>query len=206
MTTKALVFDVETTDMWSNIAAEDHPNQPWPAQYAAQVVDLDTWEVLAQCSYFLALPDGVTVAEGAAKVTGITTEKCRDAGYPPRLVSATHSNLVAKADVLVGHNLEFDYRVMWLLQKRLAPNEPQRMFGKAQICTMKMSAPIVKLPPTERMRKFKPEIPFKAPKLSEAYEFVTAKPLDGAHDAMVDVQACATVLRYLVENGHVKDF
>ncbi|MFP6639371.1 MAG: 3'-5' exonuclease, partial [Myxococcota bacterium] len=44
---------------------------------------------------------------------------------------------------------------------------------------------------------------FKWPTLAEAYEHFSGQPLQGAHDALVDSEACLTVFRGLVETGAV---
>jgi DNA polymerase III subunit epsilon len=61
--------------------------------------------------------------------------------------------------------------------------------GGAAECTQALSTPILKLPPTEKMLRagFRKN---KSANLGEAYQFFTGRPLQGAHSAMVDVDAC----------------
>jgi DNA polymerase-3 subunit epsilon len=63
--------------------------------------------------------------------------------------------------------------------------------GKAE-CTQRLATPILKLPPTDRMKAAK-RFHYKSPNLGEAYQHFTGQPLEGAHNAMVDVRACAAV-------------
>ena len=67
---------------------------------------------------------------------------------------------------------------------------------KPLFCTMEAAAPIVNLPPTERMLAAGFNKP-KAPKLEEAIRFFFDESLDGAHDAMVDVIACRRIYFHL---------
>ena len=52
--------------------------------------------------------------------------------------------------------------------------------------------------PTERMRAAGRNHP-KTPNLGEAYQHFTGNALDGAHDAMVDVNACIAIYRAMTE-------
>ncbi len=68
-----------------------------------------------------------------------------------------------------------------------------------QYCTQEASAPIVNLPPTERMIAAGRNHP-KSPQLGEAYEHFTGEKLEGAHDALVDVLACKLIFDKLTES------
>ena len=61
---------------------------------------------------------------------------------------------------------------------------------------MTSAAPIVNLPPTDRMRAAGRTGP-KSPKLSECVQHFFSEEMIGAHDAMVDVRACARVFFHL---------
>jgi DNA polymerase-3 subunit epsilon len=71
--------------------------------------------------------------------------------------------------------------------------------GKA-ICTARLATPIMKLPPTAKMRAAGRHHP-KTANLGEAYLHFTGKPLEGAHDAMVDVLACTEVYFAIKDRG-----
>ncbi|MFO1465834.1 MAG: hypothetical protein U1F35_05245 [Steroidobacteraceae bacterium] len=59
-------------------------------------------------------------------------------------------------------------------------------------CTQKLATPILKLPPTARMRAYGRHH-YKSANLGEAYQHFTGKPLENAHSAMADVRACMAV-------------
>jgi DNA polymerase III subunit epsilon len=63
---------------------------------------------------------------------------------------------------------------------------------KPLFCTMEASAPIVNLPPTERMVAAGFNKP-KPPKLEECIKHFFKEDLKGAHDAMIDVSACRRI-------------
>jgi DNA polymerase-3 subunit epsilon len=63
-------------------------------------------------------------------------------------------------------------------------------------CTCESAKPIVNLPPTDRMRMAGFNGP-KPPKLEECMMHFFGEQLTGAHDAMVDVLACARIYHHL---------
>lgn len=63
--------------------------------------------------------------------------------------------------------------------------------GKAE-CTQILSTPILKLPPTPKMIAARRNH-HKSANLGEAFRFFAGRDLDGAHNALVDVNACMAV-------------
>ena len=55
----------------------------------------------------------------------------------------------------------------------------------------------MKMPPTEKMLRSRYRDQFKAPKLAEACRYFFGEDLVGAHDALVDVRACARLYFHL---------
>ena len=101
------------------------------------------------------------------------------------------------SDLRIGHNEKFDARILRiaLMRHGTRPQEEADAWkaGAAE-CTQALSTPILKLPPTPKMiaagRRH-----HKSANLGEAYRYFTGKTLEGAHSAMVDVQACLAVYR-----------
>ena len=104
------------------------------------------------------------------------------------------ADLLGVADTLVAHNIQFDADVLDIAYLRLR-GRPKSEPG-TRFCTMEAAAPIVNLPPTERMIATGFNKP-KAPKLEECIKHFFGETLDGAHDALVDVRACARVYFHL---------
>ena len=62
---------------------------------------------------------------------------------------------------------------------------PNRLGDRKEFfCTMRAMTNVVKIPSPRG---------YKWPKLSEAYRFLFNRDLEGAHDAMADVRACAEI-------------
>jgi DNA polymerase III subunit epsilon len=182
-----LFFDTETTGLvHRQLAAEDH-RQPDVVQLAALLTD-ENERTLASMNVLV--KPGKAIEPGAAKAHGITQSDAEKYGLTPAEAFAMFGTLVEKADVLVAHNLSFDALVMragW--HKTFGLDLRDRLQGKRAFCTMRAMTPVTKiLGPRAKHRT-----DWKWPKLSECIEFFFAEELIGAHDAMVDVRACARV-------------
>ncbi len=195
-----LFFDVETTGLppfrgcqWS------HPDMPHLVQLAAILVDPETDVEMATVSV-LVRPDKWEIDERIAELTGISHEMATTAGVSEWSAAMMFAALLRAAKRVIAHNIEFDLLMLGAALHRAAKRSPHmriasldNMLGeREQVCTMKLSLPVLDLPPTEKMVAAGFNKP-KPPKLEEAYQFFKGEPLIGAHDALVDVRACREV-------------
>lgn len=187
-----LFFDTETTGLPDKRAPITAPHQPHIVQLAAILTDDDGTE---RASLNLIVDPGVSIPKGASDVHGITDDIALRFGVTPAAAAMAFRSMAERADKLAAHNIGFDRLLVGILLKRVGA---AFSFTGESYCTMEASAPVVNLPPTERMVAAGIDKP-KAPKLSEAYRHFFGKELEGAHDALVDVRACRDV--YLVLNG-----
>ena len=187
---KVLVFDTETTGMVEWKQPPEHPGQPDLVQLGMLLVDVGDWSVRCSHSLLVQLADGVTIDPGARAAHGISEEDCARFGIAPTVACALFNQLCMQADAIVAHNMSFDQSIMRTALYRIG-NKPDRTAGKRLICTKDESTDVLKLP-----GKFKS---YKWPTLAEAYRFYTGNEIEGAHDALVDTEACLAILRGLVE-------
>lgn len=179
-----VVFDCETSGF----------SESRLLQLGVLLVDGD-YNVQMQAS-LLVRPDGWKIEEGAAKVHGISQEKAEKLGLPVDVVLGVLCALVGKADLVVGHNLDFDMGIVGgELRKSRWPE-----IKKAQECTMRMMTPVCRIPPTEKMKKAG-RSGYKSPKLIEAYRYAFGEEFVGAHDALADCVATLRVWRWLKEGA-----
>ncbi|WP_434627541.1 3'-5' exonuclease [Chromobacterium sp. CV08] len=187
-----LFYDTETTGLPNWSAPSDDPSQPHVTQLAAELVDEDSGEVLDSMD-MLIQPDGWTIPDDVAELTGITTERAAEFGVPLAQAMEAFLKLWAQVERRVGHNETFDARMIRIELMRLYGDErADEWKAGASFCTCSNSTKLVNLPPTEKMlaagkKNAKP------PTLAEAYEFFTGQRLEGAHNAMVDVAGCRAV-------------
>lgn len=186
-----LFFDTETTGFFQPKIPIDHIDQPHIVQIAAELCD-DNGAPVSGFN-FIVNPN-VPIPVRASDVHGITTERAKMLGVSTAFALAAFEHLLNKADLLCAHNVKFDQGVINVARARRAgQNDP---ITTALFCTMEEAAPIVNLPPTDRMIAAGLNKP-KAPKLEECIQHFFGETLVGAHDAMIDVRACARVFFHL---------
>lgn len=188
-----LFFDTETTGFALPKRPADDPKQPHTVQLAAQLVT-PAGIIMGGFSTIIALPEGVEVPEKPASIHGISTETANTYGTTKARALQMFEHLLKRADKVVAHNKDFD---LTMLRVEAARVRPQFSFdGKKQICTMEAAKPIMNLPPTPKMRAAGFSGP-KAPRLEECIKHFFGEELIGAHDAMIDVEACRRVYFHL---------
>lgn len=182
-----LFFDTETTGKANFKCAPNHPSQPRIVQLAALLIGDDGEEHGA--INVIIKPEGCTIPSEAAAIHGITTEKALACGVPIVSALSVFSNLLHLADLLVAHNIDFDDLVVSSDLTRLPNAGAQKCFERmgtiGKFCTMKSTTQICRLPGNYG--------DFKWPKLTEAHKHLFGTDIEGAHDAMNDVRACARV-------------
>lgn len=195
MDNAAIFFDTETTGLpdWSQ--PSEAPHQPHIVQLAAQLVNLDTRHVISSMDVIIR-PDGWTIPQETTDVHGITNEMAMDLGVPEASAVEMFMGLWGNR-LRIAHNEQFDARIMRIALMRFFGEERADEFKAGpRECTMRLSSPILNLPPTENMRGGR-----KNPNLREAYKFFTGQDLVNAHSASADTDACKAVY-FAIKNEH----
>ena len=188
-----LFFVTETTGFLQPGSPLDHSSQPHVVQLAAQLCD-DTGAIHA--SFSLIVDPGVPIPDRVAAIHGITNERAALYGVKPATALGMFAHLYDRAELLVAHNIKFDIGILDVAHARHRPTAG--LMNKSTFCTMERATPVLKLPPTPKMLAAGNNRP-KVPKLEECIRHFFDEPLDGAHDAMVDVIACRRVFFRLRE-------
>lgn len=194
----AIVYDTETSGLPLYHDPSEDPRQPHIVQLAAQLVDLDTRIVIDQMDCIIR-PDGWVIPPDVSAIHGITTERAMDEGIPEEEALERFWAMWAFRH-RIAHNESFDQRIVRIGLKRyfdvrdpsleLQPSD-QWKAGSTE-CTAKMTTKLCNLPPTDKMRAARRNYP-KTPKLTEAYLHAFGRPMEGAHNAMADVEGCKAV-------------
>lgn len=193
----ALFYDTETTGLPLFKEPSEHPGQPHIVQLGAVLVDLDSRTVHSTLDVIVK-PEGWTVPDEVATIHGITHDLALAVGVPEAEAVGMLLAMWQRADCRIGHNEPFDARIVRIALMRHFPacegETPWADVWKAGTakCTQQISTPILKLPPTEKMKKAG-FLKHKSANLGEAYAHFMGKPLEGAHSAIVDVRACMDV-------------
>jgi DNA polymerase-3 subunit epsilon len=189
-----VTFDTETTGLPNFKAPHDHPSQPDIVQLAAVMHDENRREV--GCINLI-INTGKSIPDEAANVHGITSEMAARYGCPSVEALKMFDRFISKAKEIVAHNISFDLKLLKTAYARAGMMHAyQKLQVMPQTCTMQLSTPIVNLPPTPKMRAAGFNNP-KAPRLEECVKHFFNEDLEGAHDALIDVRACARVYYHL---------
>jgi DNA polymerase-3 subunit epsilon len=197
-----LFFDTETTGLYNFRLQPEHPDQPMLVQLGMLACD-DDGRVRSEISV-LVNPRREISAEAQA-VHGIDSDLAANLGMPTESALRLFRFYWSRADRIVAHNIVFDMTVMRSLWARFDGTSPgQHGSGDLpdEICTMNAAAPVLDLPPSERMVKAGKTGP-KPPRLEECVKHFFGETLEGAHDALVDTRACRRVYLHLKREGHL---
>lgn len=184
---KLLIFDTETTGLpKSREPAIRGPNN-WPhlVSIAWTLVDTSNYEPIISES-FIVKPQWAIPADSTA-IHGITQEKANAEGLP--LSTVIEKFLEIPHDVMIAHNMDFDYNVLvnaiiWDLNLGTLPD------FKRRFCSMEAMRNIMQIP-------FANGRGFKSPKLVELYAYVVNKPIQAQklHDARYDTLLLAEIIK-----------
>lgn len=157
-------------------------------QLGAQILDRE-FRVRAEANLLVQWTEPYEMHPKAQEAHGISRETAQTFGVPPAVVVEVLSQMAARAQTLVCHNLDFDKKIIENLAQRISGPNP--LAGLKPYCTMRAMTPICDIPRAGGGTKW--------PTLQESHRFVAGFDFDGAHDAMADVRACARVFQWLQE-------
>lgn len=190
-----LFFDCETNGL--------------PKDYKASYTDVDNWPRVVSLAWILADMDANIIEQNCSLIkpvgweipeekfwidNGYNTQDSIDNGVPIKGVLENFMAAKMQAAILVGHNLNFDHRIVWaeIIRAGLQPRS-----GMIKICTMMSSTKHCAIPQVGRKG-------LKWPKLEELYKVLFGKGFDGAHDAAADIMATKDCFFELVKRGVIE--
>jgi len=208
----ALVFDVETTGLLPKYNGAPLSEFPNIIQFSFILYDTD--KLVIEKIYNKYIKTDAVIDAKITEITGITREIVDSQGIHVCQALQEFFHAYMEADtILVGHNLEFDMKMVlaesarWGLNLiidtfeehcRMGNNDPKKLFDMSNpnfYCTMMHGIELCRL---ERTNSRGPYL--KQPKLSELYQhiFETDAP-EGLHNSLIDVFTC---LRCYMDMGH----
>ena len=173
-----LFFDTETTGLPKNYKALASDLENWPrlVQLAWQVYGEE--ELVSERS-LIVKPEGFEIPGAASAIHHVTQERALTEGIPLLDALQEFREALEPCELLVAHNLDFDVKIVGAEFLRVGLEFPQ-IEG---YCTKLQGTDLCKLP-----GKFG----YKWPTLQELHIFLFGKGFEAAHDALVDVKACAS--------------
>jgi DNA polymerase III subunit epsilon len=180
---KILFFDTETTGLPIWKEPSDDLGQPHIVDIACELWDGDT------CieSYESLVDIGAPIPPEMTDIHGITDEMVQVDGNEPDVVLTNVMALIKQADILAGHNISFDIRMLRIMAARVSGEKWENLLPT--FCTMRKSTNIVKaIGPKARHPQ-----DWKWPTLGEAHTHFFGEVHSDAHRAMTDCIAARKV-------------
>jgi DNA polymerase III epsilon subunit-like protein len=142
------------------------------------------------------IPQHIVIPQECVQIHGITQEKCQTEGNLLYDVLRNFHVKVKQADYIIGHNLEFDVKMLIVELYRLKEEtgndeaydrmidyfEQGKQFNSKCFCTMKNTADLCKLENPNKKGK-----QYKYPKLSELHKHLFSYEPKNLHNSLFDV-------------------
>lgn len=193
---KILVFDTETTgkiDKYIDLS-ETH-RQPYIVQFSYAMYDTDKNTLIINDN-IIKIPKNVVIPVECINLHSINQEKSQTEGIRLYTVLSEFFVKVKEADYIIGHNLEFDVKMLIIefhrLKEQCADDEPyeriidyfekSNQFNSKCFCTMKNTVDICKLENTNNKSKG-----YKYPRLSELHNHLFSYEPKNLHNSLFDV-------------------
>ncbi len=181
-----LFFDTETTG--ANKARDRTVQLAWI------LANESGREINKRC--FIIKPSGFRIPSAASEIHGISTEQAYSEGEDLEYVLSEFLEALDEAHVIVAHNIDFDIAILRNDLSELGLNDP--FSEKDRICTMRASTAWCRIPHSNGRSGFK------WPKLEELHYRLFGEYIDGAHDALVDVEATKRCFFELIVIGVIE--
>lgn len=162
----------------------------------------ENWNEIDSKQFDVLMNPGVPIPKQASDIHGKTDELVKDAPSFKESIGdflrSAHS-----ADVIVGHNVQYDFNVLkWELERTWKSEEKREAyldsFWQKTLCTMLPSTILCKIP-HPKFRNL-----YKWPKLQELHQFLFGEEFENAHDALGDILATKKCFEELVARGVLK--
>jgi DNA polymerase III epsilon subunit-like protein len=180
---KLLIFDTETTGLPKSREPAIRGPDNWPHLVSIAWVIVEN-DKISKSEYHIIKPNW-NIPEDSTKIHGITNEKANADGES--LVEVMKLFFAEEYDVLVAHNMDFDYNV--LVNAILWDSGMKYPLFKRRFCTMTSMTNVMKLPAANGRG-------FKSPKLIELYAYTTQKQAQPhqLHNSLYDTQLLAEIV------------
>ena len=189
---KVLLFDTDTTGLPTERNASITDTTKWPHIVQLSYIYYDTEEkTTIDCrDCIIKIPTNVVITPESIAIHKITPEDCDEFGVPIKEILKSFNTCLQECDIVVGHNISFDKRLVMVESIRNNMKQYFTVAGerKNEYCTMKHGVNLCKIPVTSK----EGEVYFKYPRLIELHQhlFHSDSEIKGLHNAMTDVLVC----------------
>ena len=177
-----LIFDTETTGLIKTV--DGKKVHPYIVQLSWVLYDNNLKTPIHVVDRLVKIPEYIKIDETATKIHGITKHHTIEKGIPIEIVLEEFNDDLNKASCLVGHNIDFDKRIV--IEEFKRNKKFNIKLSKLPVyCTMSMGTSMCNLKYKNKTGVEKP----KPPKLKELHKYLFGVEPDEVklHDAMTDV-------------------
>jgi DNA polymerase III epsilon subunit-like protein len=189
---KLLVFDTETSGLPEEKGQSLYATHKWPYIMQLSYIFYDTSnnEIIELYDSFIKLNNNTIISDDSVAIHNITREMCNNSGQPIKTVLTSFINALMSADVIIGHNIQFDINIIRVecIRNNIKFNFNMNKENKPIIhyCTMKKGKNITNIELTSiHGTKY-----IKNPKLIELYKHYFNEEVNGLHNSLTDVLVC----------------
>ena len=175
-----LIFDTETTGLPKNFNAPLTDSDNWPRMVQIAWQLHDKHGNLLENQDYIIKPEGYDIPFNAARIHGISTKLASEEGRDLNEVLIEFQEVLKKAVVVAGHNIDFDYKIVGAEFFRKELENTLEKIPSAD--TMELGTEFCQLGGGKNGR-------YKSPKLEELYEKLYGEKFDEAQNAAADVNA-----------------
>lgn len=196
---KILVFDTETTGLPIGRNPSIMELQLWPhvVQLSYILFDTVTKKVVTMRDDLIKIPQDVEITPGSEAIHHISRVMCEANGISINDALTYFNKALTQADLIVGHNISFDKRM--IMVECIRSNKYQKFtvngVKKEEYCTMKKGTDICEIVITNSNG----QTYLKFPTLSELHQKLFDYKPEGTHNALVDVLICLRCYIKIVE-------
>lgn len=189
---KLLVFDTETSGLPEEKGQSLYATHKWP--YIMQLSYIfyhdSSNEVIELYDSLVKIDNNILLSQDSMAIHNITREMCNNSGQPIKTVLSSFINALMSADIIIGHNIQFDINI---IRVECIRNNIKFDFNMNKeknpiihYCTMKKGKYITNIELTSiNGAKY-----IKNPKLIELYKHYFNEEVNGLHNALTDVLVC----------------
>jgi len=199
---KIITFDTETTGLPKIKMITEKTLHLWPhiVQFSYVIYDNETNNVLKTVDHIIKVPENVVITEENSNIHGITDTMSKTSGQDIEHVLSEFMEDYANADIIVAHNMEFDFNIIKVELMRQIYKNNQTVSQKEKItqklntlktskklcCTMQESVEICNIKAlTKDGREYT-----KFPSLSELHKHLFSVVPKKLHNSLNDVLIC----------------
>lgn len=175
-----IFVDTETTGLPLDYNAPITNSYNWPRMVQICWLEYDINGNEISSNDYIIKPDGYQIPLSSTRIHSITQSSALSTGHDLKTVLTNLSDSIQNAQVLVGHNIEFDLNVIGAELYRMNINNS--LSSKKKFCTMKS---------TKEFCAISNSYGYKFPTLQELYYKIFKNPFTGAHNALADINATA---------------